>query len=49
LAIKGSEYADDTDVMNCPSEIIEERRLCVERVERRREESVLDRFGVLER
>jgi hypothetical protein len=36
-------------VINSLSETIEARRFCVDSVERRREERVLDRFGVLER
>ena len=34
---------------NLLSEIIEVRRLCVDRVERRSDESVLERLGVFER
>jgi hypothetical protein len=49
FATKGREYAEATDVTKELSKMMEVRRLCVERVERRREERVLERFGVLER
>jgi hypothetical protein len=49
FATKGKLYAEATDVTKVLSEMIEEKRLWIERVERRSDESVPERFGVFER
>lgn len=49
LATSGSWYADATEVTKVLSDVMEVRRLWMERAERLRDERVLEKEGVLER